>query len=479
MKKGSILFSILLTLLPMGVSANSAQTYFQGVSSTGTFVSGAHSPLTIEQERLTFDLQEFPASNYTEAAPYLAYSGKVTAEYTIHNPSDATVTTTLAFPFGQTPSYGYDYDSETEKRIFGIDGEKYEIRLNGTPIESTLRHTLSYPGEKFVLEKDMSLLMQADTQDTFWQPDLPVTKYSWRIDAIEEDALSAARLGFCWAGDGTDRKLLLEEQSGGRYDTEECAIHRWVENGDIITLYVFGEPLTEELHWYTESGSANTPFSYTLSFLGTETMTYADFVFQNYAETDGILRKDWYYAFTQSLKDAESFCGILGNLLPNNTLTPQDMLRWKEYKITVGAGETVVNTITVPIYPAIDLNYDPPIYTYTYLLSPAQTWADFGTLDIAIHTPYFMIESGTQNFTQTETGYTLSLTGLPKEELTFTLSQAENPKMPAAELHQILHLITIGGGLLIGAVFLRIYHGKRKKKREQEKQTTTLQKKEK
>ena len=83
------------------------------------------------------------------------------------------------------------------------------------------------------------------------------------------------------------------------------------------------------------------------------------------------------------------------------------------------------------MYPDANVRYEPPIYTYNYLLSPAKTWADFGNLDIIVNTPYYMTESGGDfSFEKTETGYQTSLDGLPEGELTFTLSEAAKPKEP-------------------------------------------------
>lgn len=125
-------------------------------------------------------------------------------------------------------------------------------------------------------------------------------------------------------------------------------------------------------------------------------------------------------------------------------------MRWYEYKITVGPGERIVNTVTAPIYPSIDGRYEPPIYEYTYLLSPANTWAEFGNLDIVVNTPYYMITDGEViAFEQTDSGYSVHLTGLPEGELTFTLCSEATTKIPVRN----------GGGiptdtLLIGAAVL-------------------------
>ena len=49
--------------------------------------------------------------------------------------------------------------------------------------------------------------------------------------------------------------------------------------------------------------------------------------------------------------------------------------------------------VTAPIYPGINGYYSPSIYDYTYLLSPAKTWSEFGTLDIVVNTLFYITES--------------------------------------------------------------------------------------
>ena len=109
-------------------------------------------------------------------------------------------------------------------------------------------------------------------------------------------------------------------------------------------------------------------------------------------------------------------------------------MQWYEYEITVGPGERIVNTVTAPIFPSINTRYNPTIYDYTYLLSPAQTWKSFGTLEIVVNTPYYITESSLEGFEKTEDGYKLTLDGLPDSELTFQLCSSENPEKPKTNI---------------------------------------------
>ena len=79
-------------------------------------------------------------------------------------------------------------------------------------------------------------------------------------------------------------------------------------------------------------------------------------------------------------------------------------MRWYEYTLTLEPGQTLTNTVIAPLYPAIDAGYTPSIYTYTYLLSPAKTWAQFGELKIVVNTPYYMTENNQGSFLRTEKG---------------------------------------------------------------------------
>lgn len=166
----------------------------------------------------------FPKSQYNEETEYLAYSGMVTAQYTFYNPANYTVTAKLLFPFGATPSYGFDYyDEELEARIRTDDTAKFDIMVDEQVIEKTLRYTLFDRYDQFELNEDMALLYDGFVEDSFYSPDLPVTKYTYTVSDVDEESYSAANAALdVPAFDGT-RKVLLMEQSGGHTQ----------ENGDI------------------------------------------------------------------------------------------------------------------------------------------------------------------------------------------------------------------------------------------------------
>ena len=112
----------------------------------------------------------------------------------------------------------------------------------------------------------------------------------------------------------------------------------------------------------------------------------------NYPEDAGILEHDWYNAVVANLNySSRGFSyGIIGEYAGDLSST---LMRWYEYEITLEPGQKIVNRVTAPIYPSINTNYEPDVFGYTYLLSPAKTWKSFGELEIVVNTPYFISNS--------------------------------------------------------------------------------------
>ena len=156
-------------------------------------------------------------------------------------------------------------------------------------------------------------------------------------------------------------------------------------------------------------------------------MTFKDYALRDYDENSGILESDWYNAQVELLRLSSETWGSGLSQIEEGDFS---LMRWYAYTLTLAPGQTLKNAVTAPLYPAIDAGYTPSPYAYTYLLSPAKTWAQFGELEVVVKTPYYMTESGIDGFTKTDGGYALTLPGLPESELTFTLSESETPQPP-------------------------------------------------
>lgn len=424
-----------ISMLPLTVKANSAQSWWQGTDATGTIVMDEECPIIVEKEVLIFDILEFPETYYEDEEEALEYGAKVTAEYTFYNPSDYTVTARLFFPFGNLPMYldGY-YDHETGKYELIDDTDKYEITVNGEGIEKKIRHTFSPYRQSFDLEEDLPLLIDGYAKDDFYYPEQKITKYVFEISDVNEGKYSAASVGFDYSKEEIQGKRKYWIMDGSGFSTlknGDYRVHTWADNGEQITLFVIGEALEELPKWtFYEDGGVNDKekINGTCKLISKEEMTFEEWTFCDYTAESGVLASDWYNAMIQELYSCEDIYGLINHWGDTMDLS-HSLMRWYEYEITLAPGERIVNTVTAPMYPDVDAGYEPAIYEYTYLLSPAKTWKEFGPIEVIVNTPYYMLESSLKGFEEFDSnpvrGYQLSLSGLPEEELKFTLCSSE------------------------------------------------------
>lgn len=410
----------LLLMIPcfmLPISANSRAQEWQGTDGNGVIFADGDVPIEVTRELLTFDINTLPYATYRDEETFLAYDSKVTAEYTFHNPTDMTVTATLLFPFGTYPEYYHGSN----------DTDKYGVMVNGEKIDATLRH--SNFNDDFDAENDAGQLQDDYITDDVYSPDATVTKYTYEIGSKATSDSFNIRL--------TD---LTESQIPFTYQGN-LGSYRDTKNGDFVfsnhstkagerttvSFYVIGEPLSKlpEAYWETNDDSTEGRYA---SFLGTETTALIDFLkAQRY--DDRISDVDWYNSCIEQMKSLEV---VYKGQRAIRFLSFFSVLRWYEYEITIEPGESITNTVVAPLYPRIDAWNKPIKYNYTYYLSPAECWADFGELEILINCPYTMLETNIEGFEKTESGYKYVGQGLPTKEgkavdLTFTLEGDDTP----------------------------------------------------
>ena len=435
MRKRIKLVSVASLLLLLGTvsvpftktEANSAQTRWNGVSSTGAIVAEGTCPIEVTNEKLTFDLQEFP-QNYFTKEEYLAYEAKVTATYSFYNPTDYTVRATLVFPFGKFPDYApIQQDDDGFSPVF--DTDKYDITVNGEAVEKTLRHSLSGVYEKFELEKDLSRLSDEYVSDNFYYPELTVTKYTYTAYNLTK---SRAYACFSYEPQTTGGRIWVKNSDGVEFSDEQIKLGCWVQNGEDIVIYEIGS-MHSPLWTLFENGKMETKADGELLLMKAEEMTFEEFAFseyfgeytqEKYNPERWITRYDWYNAVVHSMN--ENLLEKYGVIRYYRAENQSQFLRWYQYQIEIPPKTTVINEVTAPMYPSINAGYSSPVYKYIYLLSPAKTWKEFGSLEIEITTPYYLVNDK-NGFSKTDTGYVLSRNGLPDGELEFSLSAEENP----------------------------------------------------
>ena len=444
--RGIIALVTLLFILPMAVlpsSANSALTKWGGEDAHGVMASGGQSPIVVEHETLTFNISTLPEQYEVGSDAIAMEESHVTAEYTFYNPSDMDITASLAFPIAVLNSSDYDESDPG-----------FNIKVNGEQIEKRVRHTLKTDSLDFDLDTDLSRLLEDYDTDEFLKPSTVVTKYEIKFSGIDMDTYENPYFSLYIEPEDYPNTKFYFDRTVYHHSTASGGfrIYGRVDNlVTTLTLYAIGEPIRSlpEIKYYENStllAKNEGEIAGSARIYSSETTNLEQFIYRGYNETSGVSRMDWYNAAIALMKfkfdDPVWFLSALTNKFENK------LLLWYEYDLHFGPKERIVNSVTAPMVAGIDTSYSPAVYDYTYLLSPAVTWAEFGSLDIIINTPYYMTYSNIDGFEKTEDGYKLSLDGLPRYkgdisisiedgikrepgkviDLVFKLSESENPE---------------------------------------------------
>ena len=310
----------------------------------------------------------------------------------------------------------------------------------------------------------MANLHDGFMDDPFYSPDMPVTRYTYMPSDVDVETYNAANAAFLLSADPAKTRVYMEGQNGGKLLKDAVQLEGWVDLDQPFVVNVIGEPLKRMPDWkFYENGACEDEIGGTMTLVGMETITLKEFLLQEYDPASGVLDYDWYNAMVTGLNYFAWEYGAVHSTEIGFDIS-DCLMRWYEYEISIGPRERIVNTVTAPIYPDIDSRYEPPIYEYTYLLSPAKTWAEFGTLDIVVNTPYYMTVSGPEGFQYNNPGYELHLTGLPEGELTFTLCAEKEPKAPSGMGYVYPEVFLIGAAILVAVVVVIVFARAARKK---------------
>lgn len=452
-------------LLPSISLANSMPTYYygSGESVNDAILLNEECPIEVQNEVLTFDLQEFPKDYYEYSHEFNKYTGEVTAEYTFYNPTKDTITARLAFPFGSMPDYApYALGQDASGKWW----EK-EIIVNEKRVEPVIR--LTYCGyNDFNAYNEREKLVDGYVNDSFFKPDLPVTKYTYTFQTDEKDSSNI------WSYleveiDTTKTKIVTDgtiRQWNEKKKNKEATLELEVWNSQ-VEFYVLGD--TDFEHNFSLKDLESEKNIDRRTTVKTEEMSFENFVLLNLDKKIDGSNWDKYNACVAYLKECEQTEGYITESYVQ--YLKEELMYWYEYEIVFEPGAVVKNVVTAPIYPSIETAYEPPVYEYMYLLSPAKLWESFGDLEIIIRTPFYMTESSVKGFEKTDEGYRLKKDGLPEQELEFTLSKEESPKMDPDIIRYrtvwFLYLVGMPVFVVGGIAAVIIFMVKKSKKKEQ------------
>lgn len=414
---------LICLILSMTAYANSAPVHITSGDTARGIIPREESPLIVDKELLTFDIPVLETEGFhydiTEAVDH---SGTVTAQYFFKNPSADPVTLKLAFAHGI-------------ERI----NTSCDVRLNDTPLETQIRHTYIDDYESFFGPDDVKKIRDDYAEDDFFCPEMPVAEYIFEFTGIPDNSTADA-VFTCTNADDTKTRIMLP----CRFDPSGVYT-RQIRNNHTLRVYVFGDIENAEISCCMKLSSGEEKA--VLPKTG-ETMPLSDFAVMAMNSVADIGRIDSYNVVTDGLNASRHFDLIFSYLSEMSFYTTM----WIEYEFTIGPDEEAVNTVKAVLAPEFFNYRRNPEFIYYYLLSPAQCWKKFGTLDVIINTPHSLYDAENEGYAATENGYIKHFDSLPDGELSFCLTEEKLTSAGEASEKPVGHGGAVFGVLLIAVL---------------------------
>lgn len=379
--------------------ANSAMRYYEGMNASGAILTTKNSPVVVEREDLTFNIQfDKQTSNGTQI-------GSVSAKYTFKNPSELTAKTNVVFPIAFLDDVMSNSAAFSEYGV-KIDDEKASYKLRFSYLESR---------DKFSLDA-VKNIKDAMIDDEFYKPDTVVYKYTYSC---------TAQNAYCmlYMGNLEPRKVLCGSEVNGYWQNFDGTANLafWATGQDFV-FYAIGEEIdfAERASFYLDYDREQEAVG-SLRLADKSETSFENLAYSYFEEGYGASKTDWYNAVVTSLTKSRTRFSTKQMLNVRKNL-----FCWFEYDMTFAPGQTILNEVIAPLYPSVNYAYSPSKYMFTYLVSPASTWAGFKDLNVRINTNYFLLQAS-DDFEKIEGGYRWHSDALPEHELTFTLCASENP----------------------------------------------------
>lgn len=452
--KRKILAIVLLSLIVspthtlIGAKANSAQRSFTGSYASGLIVTDPNSPIRVIKEDLVFNIDSFP-NNYNETL--LNYNNYVSATYTFENPADYDVTAQLAFPFGNQPDY-------LSTDIYNDISNKYDVKVNDLPVSKKIRHTFSSNGGRFDITKDLARLRDEVQVDPRFNSSMEIYRYTLKINSSYIPPRGGESRSVILTVPSTfDASILSLNYVGVNTGSVNNQMLLNVYNQQAFDVYVLGDALDDISDRLTFVDNHNNQNIYqgTTTIIEKKQLSFEQLAKLYFDEDGPVSETDYINAVIDRLNHHQEIRAIYNTI--NILYVNHSLLSWYDYEITINSHQTITNEVIAPLFPAIRTDYTPPIYDFTYLLTPASTWESFANLTIKINTPYFLTTSNLPGFTKTDHGYELFIAELPTNDFEFRLSTDANPQRNTLSGFGFLFSILAGIGAVIGIYALTMY----------------------
>lgn len=334
--------------------------------------------------------------------------------------------------------YGYKDENKSDK-------DDCSVSVDGAQIAWRTRYTrIDY--YRFDIERDLSSLSDDFVQDSFFATTQKVYKYTYSVSDTAQGLDLTFEYDRNWA-----RKVVCDFRSQREGGKQQIVMS--TAGKPQLVFYVVGEDLDIAACDVTVIGGQKGGH---LSLVSRQEQTFGDeLAYVNRPADSDVLDIDWYNALSNTLKSLRDRTVINPLEFVISRYPELSLFRWCQYTLSIAPGQTIVNSVTVPLFPARNERYIPAVYEFIYYLSPATTWAGFKDLTVNIHTDGYLLNYAKKGFAKTDGGYTYHSDKLPDGELTFKICSEETQKSRNSGFIFFaiifLYILAIVLGLTVGA----------------------------
>ena len=411
----------------------------RGVDVYSIFPEGRRSELRLEHLALTYEIPKMPRESYSDVDEFLAYESTLRMEYTLQNPTDREQTVKLLYATGDLPEYAkgimqqYSNAQHAAATTIEVGGERVtpKLRCAWTPVSQQYR-----TGNLYDPRDHAENLRSTYVHHALLTHDLPVTIYTYvPFSNQDEDGHFYYDMVATFACDASRTMVFVGDYSDVSGTKSQVTIGQRVWEDAEVRLYVLGEAVGS-IEWMLYDDDRNRVDG-GAELSAVETTTFGELAMQYYDAESGIAEHDWYNAVVDMMEyNRMEGTGIVGDKHQRISFDVTDNLQcYLAYDVTLGAGESTVNTVTTPVYPDALQYYSPMAGTFRYHFHGAYDWESVGKYTVRINTKYKFApdeeNSLTSDYYEKDfSGYTLPDRFTPSGAYTFTLCKWKYPVMP-------------------------------------------------
>ncbi|HZK17870.1 MAG TPA: hypothetical protein VFD15_01015 [Clostridia bacterium] len=425
----SLIFVFLCFAVCLSAFGNAGPTFWQGYPTTEMLVIDENCPIVIERENLVFDLRGDHSSEHT-------IKGRVAASYQMKNPLGEAVSVQMAFPFVSSLN-----SFSTADTVIEADGETL-------PFDMYIGDALHGHGRQSQGDMEAGLAFE-EVVGTITR--LPYAPKSFTVNEkaklYQIEAVPTTDQGINLAVDFTYDSDKTRVLVGGfnRFERDEgkVRIAAWCYSPEVLEIIVLGDDLDFDITVYADGQlkEKTDRYSYEVVTKEMELMPYL----MEYVErkTPKIVEEfhgqQLYNLYAASVdRDLlynKGFC-IYSDLLQQNH---QERVLTALYTVDFPADSYREVAVGYEITGTMDRTQTlEPIYTFNYILNPAENWGGFRDLNIEIYTsddsPH-ILESNIKLEKKGNGYYTASMEALPDTD--FVFSTHANERVHALDKVQI------------------------------------------